>query len=54
MADSSPSGGIYLVDCKDASFTKLIKKESPSLTVYDVFVTGKGNSVFRCGSQEDW
>ena len=25
VADSSPSGGIYLVDCKDASFTKLIK-----------------------------
>ena len=53
VADSSPSGGIYLVDCKDASFTKLIKKESPSLTVYDVSVTGKGNSVFRCGSKED-
>ena len=45
MADSSPSGGIYLVDCKDASFTKLIKNGSPSLTVYDVSVTGKGNSV---------
>ena len=25
VADSSPSGGIYFVDCKDATFTKLIK-----------------------------
>lgn len=47
VADSSPFGGIYLVDCKDTSFTKLIKNGSPSLTVYDVSVTGKGNSVFR-------
>ena len=47
MADSSPSGGIYLVDCKDASFTKLIKNGSPSLkTVFDVSVTSKGNLVF--------
>ena len=47
VADSSPSGGIYLVDCKDASFTKLIKNGSPSLkTVYDVSVTSKGNLVF--------
>ena len=47
VADSSPSGGIYLVNCKDASFTKLIKNGSPSLkTVYDVSVTSKGNLVF--------
>ena len=47
MADSSPSGGIYLVDCRDASFTKLIKNGSPSLkTVLDVSVTSKGNLVF--------
>ena len=47
MADSSPSGGIYLVHCKDASFTKLIKNGSPSLkTVYDASVTSKGNFVF--------
>ena len=44
---SSPSGGIYLVDCKDASFTKLRKNGSPSLkTVYDASVTSKGNLVF--------
>ena len=47
VADSSPSGGIYLVDCKDASFTKLRKNGSPSLkTVNDVSVTSKGNLVF--------
>ena len=47
VADSSTSGGIYLVDCKDASFTKLRKNGSPSLkTVYDVSVTSKGNLVF--------
>ena len=47
VANSSPSGGIYLVDCKDASFTKLRKNGSPSLkTVYDVSVTNKGNLVF--------
>ena len=46
VADSSPSGGIYSVDCKDASFTKLIKNGSPSLkTVLDVSVTSKGNLV---------
>ena len=27
VADSSTSGGIYLVDCKDASFTKLRKND---------------------------
>ena len=44
---SSPSGGIYLVDCKDASFTNLRKNGSPSFkTVYDVSVTSKGNLVF--------
>ena len=47
MADSSPSGGIYLVDCKDASIRKILKNESPSLrTVCDVTVTSKGNLVF--------
>ena len=47
VADSSPSGGIYLIDCKDASFTKLIKNGSPSLkTVLDVSVTSKGKLVF--------
>ena len=53
VADSSPSGGIYFVDCKDAFFTKLIKNRSPSLTVYDVSVTGKGNSVGVRTSVED-
>ena len=48
VADSSPSGGIYLVDCKDASFTKLRKNGSPSSlkTVNDVSLTSKGNLVF--------
>ena len=47
VADSSPSGEIYLVDCKDASFTKPRKNGSPPLkTVYDVSVTSKGNLVF--------
>ena len=46
VADSSPSGGIYLVDCKDASITKIVKNGSPSLrTVYDVTVTSKGKLV---------
>ena len=36
-----------MVDCKDASFTKLIKNGSPSLkTVLDVSATSKGNLVF--------
>ena len=47
VADSSPSGGIYLVDCKDASITEIVKNRSPSLrTVYDVTVTSKGKLVF--------
>ena len=47
MADSSPSGGIYLVGCKDASITMIVKNGSPSLRiVYDVAVTSKGKLVF--------
>ena len=44
VADSSPSGEIYLVNFKDASITKIVKNGSPSVsTVYDVVVTSKGN-----------
>lgn len=47
VADYSPSGGIYLVGCKDASITMIVKNGSPSLrTVYDVAVTSKGKLVF--------
>ena len=36
-----------MVDCKDASITKIVKNGSPSLrTVYDVAVTCKGKLVF--------
>ena len=36
-----------MVDCKDASITKIVKNGSPSLrTVYDVTVTSKGKLVF--------
>ena len=39
VADSSPSGGIYLVDCKDAYITKIVKKRSSSLrTVYTMLL----------------
>ena len=44
---ADPSGGIYVVDLKDASFTKIVKNGTPSLrTVYDVAVTSKGRLVF--------
>ena len=47
VADSSPCGGIYVVDLKDASFTKIVKNGTPSLrTVYDIAVTSKGRLVF--------
>ena len=47
-----------MVDCKDASFTKLIKNGSPSLkTVLDVSATSKGNYMVGSGidsSKDGW
>ena len=47
MADSSPSVGISLVNCKHASITKIVNNGSLFLkTVYDVTVTSKGKLLF--------
>ena len=56
MADSSPSGGIYLVDCRDAIFHQAHKERITLLEDCLRCFRNKQRklSVFRCGSKEDW